>query len=197
MRKNVLDYDRINDKQRELIYKERRKLLNGESVSNEVKYSLNKCVELIVNMYVDKKNIDYDGIIKEYNKITLHKTDKSIIVGKNKKEVINALKKNIMDLYEAEYFDNPTSREQHERSSMLLSIDSSWMEQLRALDFLRQDIGYVGYAQIDPKSQYAVKAFDLYSKMKDNIYVMTTYAYFNYNPLKQQKMEYEIGKAGA
>lgn len=197
MRKNVLDYDRINDKQRELIYKERRKLLNGESVSNEVKYSLNKCVELIVNMYTDKKSIDYDGIIKEYNKITLHKTDKSIISGKNKKEVINTLKKNIMDLYEAEYFDNPTSREQHERSSMLLSIDSSWMEQLRALDFLRQDIGYVGYAQIDPKSQYAVKAFDLYSKMKDNIYVMTTYAYFNYNPLKQQKMEYEIGKAGA
>ena len=70
------------------------------------------------------------------------------------------------------------------------------MEQLRALDFLRQDISYVGYAQIDPKSKYAIQAFELYAAMKENIYVMTAYAYFNYNPAKQEKMEYEIGKAG-
>lgn len=197
MRKNVLEYDRINDKQRELIYKERRKLLAGESVSDEVKYSLMRCIELIVDMYLKNKSPDYDGAVKEYNKVTQSKFDIRLVEHKTWKEADAIFKQDILRLYDEEYFNNPAMREQHERLAMLASIDSAWMEQLRALDFLRQDINYHGYAQTDPKSQYAVKAFDLYAKMKDNIYLMTSYAYFNYNPARKQKMEFELGKAGA
>lgn len=196
MRKNVLDYDKVNDKQRELIYQERRKLLAGESVSNEVVYCLKKCMQVLVDLYTNKKKIDYSGIINEYNKITQSKKKVEFINNLKKKDVIDTLQKDIMDLYDASYFDNAEMREQHERAVMLLSIDSAWMDQLRALDFLRQDINYVGYAQIDPKSLYAIKAFGLYSRMKDNIYAMTSYAYFNYNPTNQRKMEFNLGKAG-
>ena len=195
MRKNVFDYDKVNDRQRELIYKERRKLLDGESVSREVKYCLEKCVEILTDVYAGKQP-DIDSLVREYNKITGNSLDRVLVDGKKKKRIAEALKNDIMSLYKDEYFDNAENRERHERDVLLLSIDSAWMEQLRALDFLRQDISYVGYAQIDPKSKYAIQAFELYAAMKENIYVMTAYAYFNYNPAKQEKMEYEIGKAG-
>lgn len=195
MRKNVFDYDKVNDRQRELIYEERRKLLNGESVSGEVKYCLEKCVEILTDVYAGK-HLDADSLVREYNKITGSSVDRVLVDGRKKKKIAEALKNDIMSLYKDEYFDNTENRERHERDVLLLSIDSAWMEQLRALDFLRQDISYVGYAQIDPKSKYAIQAFELYAAMKENIYVMTAYAYFNYNPARQEKMEYEIGKAG-
>lgn len=196
MRKNVLDYDRVNDKQRELVYAERRKLLRGESVSKEMEYSIDRCMEQVVDAYSSRKTTDIDGIVKEFSRITRHKTDGGLLAGKSRKEIVAVLKKEARRLYEEEYFDNAGARQLHERHVMLASIDSGWMEQLRALDYLRQDINYCGYAQVDPKSQYAVDAFDLYEKMKDRIYVMATYAYFNYNP-SQKKTEYEIGKVGA
>lgn len=192
MRKNVLEYDRINDKQRELIYQERRRLLAGETVTEEVKYSLNKAVDVLVDAFHSKGKIDYESIIKNYNKMTNSRYNVENIEKKNAKEVKRILKENIMKLYNDEYFDCDATREAHERSSMLTSIDMAWMEQLRALDFLRQGINYVGYAQIDPKSEYAIKAFDLYSKMKNNIYTMTTHTFFNYNPCKMQTITYVV-----
>lgn len=199
MRKNVLDYDRINDRQRELVYRERRKLLNGENVSAEMKLSIYRCMELIADMYCNGKIIDEDGIMSEFRKITHHEMDRVLMdlgVTGDRDDVANVLKHEAERLYTEEYFDNDEAREAHERSAILMSIDSAWMEQIRALDYLRQDISYYGYAQTDPKSQYAIRAFDLYSKMKDNIYTMATYAYFNYNP-SQKKTEYRLGKAGA
>lgn len=195
MRKNVLEYDRVNDKQRELIYQERRRLLDGEDASSELRYSLKKCVELIVDAYTEKRVPDTEKIMAEYNKIINRYKDSSMISGKKKKEIVSILQEDILKVYDEEYKCGAEWTLRHERSVLLLSIDTAWMEQLRALDFLRQDISYFGYAQTDPKSAYAVKAFDLYEKMKNSIYAMAAYACFNYD-VENKKVEYEIGKAG-
>ena len=192
MRKNVLEYDRVNDKQRELIYQERRRLLAGETITNEVKQCLIKTVDVIVDGFTNKGKLDYDIIVNNYNKVTNSKYKIQDIEGKTNKEVKELLKENIMKLYEDEFFDSDATREEHERNSMLTSIDIAWMEQLRALDFLRQDINYLGYAQVDPKSAYAIKAFELYAKMKNSIYSMTTHAFFNYNPCKMQTLTFVV-----
>lgn len=195
-RKSVLDYDRVNDKQRELIYKERRKILNGESITPEIAYCMEQCVEILVEKNTRKDNVDYGSIATEYGKITGTPSDVDFcqkINGMKKKELKVWMKNDILSLHERQHSEHKEAVELHERNAMLASIDSAWMDQLRALDFLRQDINYVGYGQVDPKSQYAVQAFELYSRMKQNIYVMATYAYFHCEHLEGK----ETRKVGA
>lgn len=195
-RKSVLDYDRVNDKQRELIYKERRKILNGESITPEIAYCMEQCVEILVEKNTRKGNVDYGSIATEYGKITGTPSDVDFcqkINGMKKKELKVWMKNDILSLHERQHSEHKEAVELHERNAMLASIDSAWMDQLRALDFLRQDINYVGYGQVDPKSQYAVQAFELYSRMKQNIYVMATYAYFHCEHLEGK----ETRKVGA
>ena len=178
VRKSVLEYDRVNDKQRSLIYAERRKLLFGEKATNEMQYCLNQCVASIVEANTKKRVVDADAVTKLYENITHSTFDRAKIEKKSKKTIIKILQKDIADLSKRRYKDNESLRIAAEQRSLLAAIDSAWMEQLKALDFLKQSIWYSGFAQLDPKSAYAIEAFELYSAMKTNIYRIATYLFF-------------------
>lgn len=194
VRKSVLEYDRVNDKQRSLIYAERRKLLFGENATNEMQHCMNQCVVSIVEANTKKKTVDTDAVTKLYESVTHSTFDRAKIEKRSKKAIIKILQKDIADLSNKRYKDNESLRIAAEQRSLLAAIDSAWMEQLKALDFLKQDIWYSGFAQVDPKSAYAIEAFELYSAMKTNIYRIATYLFFavSLNPIS----ETEITKDG-
>lgn len=195
IRKSVLDFDRVNDRQRELIYGERRKLLNGNNVTREVGICLERAVENLVDSFAGgkKKDCDLAGLAAAYSEMTRQTITADQLTGSNrelKKKLLDDIDVRCSDLE----FSSTSSRESHERSCLLSAIDSAWMEQIRALEFLRQGIFYLSYAQLDPKSMYSVEAFRLYSDMKKNIYYLTAYLYFNNVPAKKKKLEMTDGQ---
>lgn len=195
IRKSVLDFDRVNDRQRELIYGERRKLLNGDNVTREVGICLERAVGYLVDSFAGgkKKDCDLAGLAAAYSEMTRQTITADQLTGSNrelKKKLLDDIGVRCSDLE----FSSTSSRESHERSCLLSAIDSAWMEQIRALEFLRQGIFYLSYAQLDPKSMYSVEAFRLYSDMKKNIYYLTAYLYFNNVPAKKKKLEMTDGQ---
>lgn len=165
IRKSVLDYDMINDEQRDLVYGERRKILSGEEISEKFQ----KCIEYYADMLVQKDKGDVERIKADTSAI--EKLDISAIPLQPKKELSSFLKKQLVELNKDEEIEK-------EQRALLKGIDIAWMEQIRALESLRQCIGYQGYAQIDPKSAYALQAFDLYTKMQYRIYSIAVESYF-------------------
>lgn len=167
-RKSVLEYDMVNDQQRELVYGERRKILADRDVPGKFR----KCIEYFVDMLVQKE--EYRSVIAEvYSSITdlpFPGDDKQ-----SKKELSSSMKKELLELYDQTKLQDAVK----EKIALLKGIDIAWMEQIRALECLRQCIGYQGYAQIDPKSAYALQAFDLYSKMQYRIYSIAVQSYFS------------------
>lgn len=167
-RKSVLEYDMVNDRQRDLVYGERRKILADRDVPGKFR----KCIEYFVDMLVQKE--EYRSVIVEvYSSITdlpFPGDEKQ-----SKKELSSSMKKELLELYDQTKLQDAVK----EKIALLKGIDIAWMEQIRALECLRQCIGYQGYAQIDPKSAYALQAFDLYSKMQYRIYSIAVQSYFS------------------
>lgn len=177
VRKNVLDYDRINDKQRVLIYGARRKLIEGEDVSAEMFKCMDQCVTEIVEQC---SKHDTALIAKSYCLVSSSDFSANELTGLTKKQMIEKLKDHLYLLCEKRYSAlGDTYRKNKERVSLLSAIDAAWMEQLKALEFLKQDIFYTGYAQQDSKSIYAIKAFELYDEMMKNIYRNAVYRFLS------------------
>ena len=89
--------------------------------------------------------------------------------------IADQLRKDAGDLY----FAGAEARQSAQRSALLTAIDTAWMEQIRALEFLKNGISYMGYAQRDPKTEYALRAYDLYDRMRNGIYTLATHMYFS------------------
>lgn len=193
MRKSVLDYDKVNDRQRELIYKERRKLLAGESASGNFETAVDRFVDGLVENYPYSKEKEWTELAEAfmhtvYSNLVFREGDEKydIVLKGNEKAVTKVLKEKAKEFLadkRAELAKHNVG-EEFERSVLLFAIDAAWMEQLRALDFLRQDVNFMGFAQKDPKSVYAMEAFELYDDMKQNIYRTAVHRYFhtNYEP---------------
>lgn len=193
-RKNVLEYDRINDKQREMVYQERRKILSGEDVQDEILQCIDHYCRDLVEAYTKKKNIDYQRILKEFRKTVNSDLTIEHLENLKKKELIRFLRENTLCRYRK--MENEYIRE-WERFALLQSIDAAWKEQLRALEFLKQNIWYLGYGQVDVKSCYAEEAFKLFALMQENIYRMTVYAIFHYIIVKNGEDKLNMEKEEA
>ena len=192
-RKDVLEYDRVNDRQRELIYAERRRLLAGEDVSDQMRYCLHMTAGIMTGgaMKGGRKKWNYAIIPQEYEYFTGRDLDISEIEGKTPKKVRRIIEKHLEDDFRSERPEDGESARSAERGAILTAIDTAWMEQLRALEFLKQDIFYLGYAQKDAKTEYALEAFRLYGMMKSSVYTLATYMYFQQRKAEQE-MEIEI-----
>lgn len=179
-RKDVYEYDRVNDRQRELIYASRRKLIKGEDTSIEMQECLKRSVKEIVDLFAPKRKIDTKKIAKAFVSLTGITVEESDLKNLNRKSIYNILLDKIMHQYNNGYEKQQISlRESKERKCILTAIDVAWMEQIKALEFLKQDIFYTGYAQQDPRAVYAIEAFSLYNEMKANIYRSAVYFYFS------------------
>lgn len=180
IRKNVLDYDRINDRQRDLVYKARRMLLEHTDCSNQMKDMILACV----------RYIQENGAAEEYIQELFPLNDRDKEQLKKMKPKTAKLQEMAMEKYDERKQFLGEECHQLERFSMLSAIDTGWTEQLAALDYQKQTAGYAAYAQNDPKTMYALDAHRIYDQMKMKIHMMAVHEFFFAKP--QRKAVFSI-----
>ena len=176
IRKNLLDYDQVNNEQREIIYKERRQVMDGENMRD----SIYKMITDIVDNTVDRCfSDDVDAVewnLEEFNTILLpiipiQALTEEKVKGKKKNEMKHILKEEAVKLYETKEseFPEPEQLRELERVVLLKCIDSKWMDHIDDMEILRQGIGLVGYGQRDPVVEYKMSAYDMFNEMTNSI----------------------------
>ncbi|MDD4370303.1 MAG: preprotein translocase subunit SecA [Anaerostipes sp.] len=196
IRKNLLDYDRVNNDQREVIYKERRKVLDGDDMRESVLNMMTKTVADYVNQFVsvdvpseewDLKSLNAELLpVVPIQKITLTEEEK----GGNAQALLERLQKETIALYEKKEkeFEEFDLREV-ERIILLKVIDRKWMDHIDDMDQLREGIGLQAYGQRDPVVEYRMQGFDMFEQMERGIQEETTTALLNVKI--EQKIEKE------
>ena len=176
IRKYVLEYDDVMNQQREVIYDQRKKILNEERLPENIKMMVEKVVERVFEGYAPKEvypeEWDLDAMIsyaEEYFMPT-HKFDRKHFEQFSREELLEELQR-IADANYAEreeIIGTETMREL-EKVVMLKIVDQKWMEHLDNMDLLREGIGLRAYGQKDPLTEYKFEAFDMFSAMQEAI----------------------------
>ena len=198
IRKNLLDYDLVNNEQREIIYKERRQVLDGENMRDSVLKMIYDTVDNTVERAIGESSEAEEWDLDDLNRlldaiIPLNPIDESVI--KEVKENKNALKQRLKDeavkLYEAKEAEFSAEDEirEIERVILLKVIDEKWMMHIDDMEQLRQGIGLVGYGQRDPKVEYKMLAYDMFSEMTNSIQEDTIRVLYHAHP--QESVERE------
>lgn len=185
-RQNTLEYDDVNDGQRERIYKERRNILAKGDVQKQVEYCFAKAIEEIAAKTKDTK---------EFAIKFTEKTGLSVLVNldENKKVAVDMAKKLVLEEISNDKYGSDEAKQSYVRRCLLVAIDSAWAEHLKALEFCREAVSYFGYGQQDPKSVYAHEAYKLYEKLQTNIYMAVLYVYFKQRDGFKTNIETEDG----
>ena len=178
IRKNLLEYDIINNQQRELIYAERRKVLDGESMRDTIYGMMDEVIEKYVGRTIGDDQIPEEWDLSELNMNLLPiipvepitfdaERDKSI----NKNELIQRLKEEALHLYEMKEAEFPESEQirEIERVILLKVTDQHWMNHIDDMDQLRQGIGLQAYGQRDPVTEYRFQSYDMFAEMTESI----------------------------
>ena len=197
IRKNVLEYDQVNNEQREIIYAERRRVLNGESMRDVIFKMIQDQVEKAVDTCISGEIEREDWNLRELNElilpiIPLKKIRKDDIASiKNDKELKQYLKEQAVRLYEAKEteFPEPEQFRELERVILLKVIDRKWMDHIDDMDQLRQGIGLQAYAQNNPLVEYKMAGFDMFDEMTAAIQEDTVKLLFHVRV--EQKVERE------
>ncbi len=177
IRKSVLDYDDVMNRQREIIYGQRNQVLDGEDIHDTVVKMIEDTIETNVNMFcaddMDKENWNLaslnelyrDWLIDDDNKYTTKNTE-----NKDKADIISELRERAMKLYEEneELVGSDTMREM-ERIYLLKSVDTYWMDHIDNMDQLKQGIRLRAYGQRDPVVEYRIEGFDMFDEMIESI----------------------------
>ncbi len=172
IRKNLLDYDQVNNEQREIIYAERRQVLDGENMRDSIYKMITDIVDSTVDMCfsddVDSEEWDLD----EFNTtllpvIPIKALTKDDVKGKKKDEIKHEIKEKAVKLYEDKEAEFPEAEQlrELERVVLLKCIDSKWMDHIDDMEILRQGIGLVGYGQRDPVVEYKMSAYEMFNNM--------------------------------
>ena len=174
IRKNLLEYDKVNNDQREIIYEERRRVLDGESMRDTIYLMITDNVERCVDTVIgDDQNAD-EWDIHELNqlllpivpleKIVLTDDEKASL---KKPQLMQTLKEEATKLYEAKEaeFPEPEQIREVERVILLKVIDSKWMDHIDDMDQLRQGIGLQAYGQRNPVIEYTNSGFEMFGEM--------------------------------
>ena len=176
IRKNLLEYDRVNNEQREIIYEERRRVLDGESM-REVVYKMitdivEKNVDALIGDDQSKDEWDYKAINASLRPIIpVDLITPERVAGNKKDELKHQLKQEAVKLYEAKEAEFPNAEmiRELERVFLLKVIDRKWMDHIDDMDQLRQGIGLQAYAQRDPVVEYKMSGYDMFESMTDSI----------------------------
>ncbi len=172
-RKNLLEYDQVNNDQREIIYAERRKVLDGENMRGSIMKMVDDTVNGVVDMVIgDDQNRD-DWNLRELHDVLCpiipmaHVTPDESANVRNKKDLSEYLIKKAKDLYAAKEaeFTNPEEFRELERVVLLKTIDRKWMDHIDDMDQLRQGIGLQAYGQKDPLVEFKMIGFDMFNAM--------------------------------
>ena len=177
IRKNLLEYDQVMNDQREIIYKERRRVLDGENMRDAIFKMITdrveNCVDTCISSDIPKEEWD----LNELNQLILSMipmqavTSEDVDSVKNNKELKHLLKERAVKLYEAKEteFPEPEQFRELERVVLLKVIDRKWMDHIDDMDQLRQGIGLQSYGQRDPLVEYKMAGFDMFDEMTASI----------------------------
>ncbi len=173
IRKNLLEYDQVMNEQREIIYTERLRVLNGENMRDVIFKMVTDRVEATVDMCISGEQPVDEWNIKELNDILIPMipvqpvTPDMVKEMKSSKELKHALKEQAVKLYETKEteFPEPEQFRELERVVLLKAIDRKWMDHIDDMDQLRQGIGLQAYGQRDPLVEYKMSGFDMFDSM--------------------------------
>ncbi len=173
IRKSLLDYDQVNNDQREIIYEERARVLNGESMRDAIYKMMTDFVESAVDNCISDDVPAEEWDVSELNQLILPVipmeavTSEDISAFKNTKELKHELKERAVKLYELKEaeFPEPEAVRELERVVLLKTIDRKWMAHIDDMDQLRQGIGLQSFAQRDPLVEYKLAGFEMFDEM--------------------------------
>ena len=196
IRKNLLDYDQVMNEQREIIYAERRRVLDGESMREVIYKMITDVVENAVNMCIGEDVSSDEWDLAELTQVLgsivpIKKYTPDMVQGMKKKEFLHALKEEAVKLYEDKEaeFPNAEAIREVERVVLLKVIDRKWMTHIDDMEQLRQGIGLASYGQKDPVVEYKLSAYDMFDDMISNIKEDTVRLMFSVKV--EQKVERE------
>ena len=196
IRKNLLDYDQVMNEQREIIYAERRRVLDGESMRDVIYKMITDVVENAVNMCIGEDASSDEWNLAELTQVLgsivpIKKYTPDMVQGMKKKEFLHALKEEAVKLYEDKEaeFPNAEAIREVERVVLLKVIDRKWMTHIDDMEQLRQGIGLASYGQKDPVVEYKLSAYDMFDDMIANIKEDTVRLMFSVKV--EQKVERE------
>ena len=176
VRKNLLEYDQVMNEQREIIYEERRRVLDGENMRDSIFHMITDYVENTVDTFISPDQ-DYD----EWELTELNRAINSVVPVKavtqedvknmNQKELKHMLKERAVKAYEVKETEFPEAEHlrEIERVILLKVIDRRWMDHIDDMDQLRQGIGLQAYGQRDPKIEYKMLGYDMFGEMTRGI----------------------------
>ncbi len=177
IRKNLLEYDQVANDQREIIYKERLRVLNGENMRDAIFKMITDRVEACVDTCISAEISKEEWDLNELNQLLTSiiplepVTEEDFDSVKSNKELKHMLKERAVKLYEAKEteFAEPEQFRELERVVLLKVIDRKWMDHIDDMDQLRQGIGLQAYGQRDPLVEYKMSGFDMFDEMTANI----------------------------
>ena len=178
IRKNLLEYDQVNNDQREIIYKERRRVLDGESMRESIYKMITDSVEKCVNICISEDQVPEEWDLAELNNLLIpiipleHITlsaDQKMSIRKN--ELMQQLKEEAVKIYETKEAEFPEAEQlrEIERVLLLKVIDRKWMDHIDDMDQLRQGIGLQAYGQKDPIVEFKFMGFEMFAEMTEAI----------------------------
>ena len=197
IRKNLLEYDQVMNEQREIIYEERRRVLDGESMRDTIYNMMTEYVENMTDRFAapdaDSEEWDLAGL-----ELTLHgeipmlkMPDAEEVKDMRQKELKHTLKERAVKAYEEKEAEFPEAEQlrEMERVVLLKAIDTRWMDHIDDMDQLRQGIGLQEYGQRDPMVEYKMMGYDMFGEMTNSIAETTIRTLFHIRI--EQKVERE------
>ena len=176
IRKNLLEYDQVNNEQREIIYAERRRVLDGESMRDVIYKMITDIVDNTVDMVIGEENDSEEWNLAELNSlllpiIPLEPITKERISKPKKDSLKQQLKEEAVRFYETKEAEVPEPEmvREAERVVLLKVIDRKWMNHIDDMDQLRQGIGLQAYGQRDPLVEYKMNAYEMFENMTESI----------------------------
>ena len=178
IRKNLLEYDQVNNEQREIIYAERRKVLDGENMRDSIFKMITETVEACVNSCISDDQIPEEWDLNDLNTLLLPiipikpvELTQEQRKGMKKNALIQELKEEAVKFYEEKEAQFPEKEHlrEVERVILLRVIDRKWMDHIDDMDQLRQGIGLQAYGQRDPLTEYKFMGFEMFDSMTASI----------------------------
>lgn len=176
IRKNLLEYDQVNNDQREIIYAERRRVLDGESMRDAIYKMLTDTIEKSVGRSISDDQSPEEWDLDDLNNhilpiVPLEPITLDQVTGLKKNALMQKLKEDAVKLYELKEAEFPEKEQlrEIERVILLRVIDRKWMDHIDDMDQLRQGIGLQAYGQRDPLVEYKFMGFEMFDEMTEAI----------------------------
>lgn len=176
IRKNLLEYDQVMNEQREIMYAERRRVLDGESMRNSILDMLDATVERIINGHIAEEVIPQSWDCAKLNQelisvVPMRPIEAADWQGRKKSELLEAMKDIAVKAYETKEKEFPGEEQVREVERIILMkvIDRHWMNHIDDMDQLRQGIGLQAYGNRNPLVEYKMQGYDMFDNMIANI----------------------------